>query len=391
MAIQGESNRVSIRISKETVWGETPPTGPGPTMARLPYLSDTLNHNKRTKQSNTLRSDRMKDAQVQVGVDAQGDINFELRFADFDAILECALASTFAAATFTGSGGNLDFAASSGGTQVITAPAATWDSYIVGAWVRVSGANANNNGVFKVTAKTSTDLTIANATGTLQANADGASVRQKTMRNGTTKQSLLIEKQYEDLTNNYENYRGMRVAGLSLNIQSEEIVQATVRFMGKQGYLATATVSGSLTNPSANDSMTASLNVGSIVEGGAALSTALKSISMDLNNNPRSLSGVGNVAAIGVNLGSISLTGRVEAYFEDQVLLTKVRNHTSSSLEFRLTDPQGNVFVFTLAQLKWSGNPNNPGLDQDVMLPLDFSCERQPTDNYMIQVDALAV
>ena len=107
---QGESNRVSIRISKETVWGETPVT---PTMAKLPYLSDTLNHNKRTKQSDVLRSDRMKDAQVQVGVDAQGDINFELRFADFETILEAALASAFTAVSTTGAGtaSNFGFAA----------------------------------------------------------------------------------------------------------------------------------------------------------------------------------------------------------------------------------------------------------------------------------------
>jgi len=174
------------------------------------------------------------------------------------------------------------------------------------------------------------------------------------------------------------------------SLTAEQIVTGTVSFMGKSGNLATATVSGSLTNPSANDSMTASLNVGSIVEGGTALSTAIKSITMNLNNNPRALSAVGNVSAIGVNLGSIALTGKVEAYFEDQVLLTKVYNHSTSSLLFQLNDPQGNTFVFTLAQLRWSGNPTNPGIDQDSMLPLDYACERQPTDSYMIQIDALA-
>lgn len=386
---QGESNRVSIRISKETAWGETPAT---PVMAKLPYLSDTLIHNKETKQSDVLRSDRMRDAQVQVGVSAQGDINYELRFADFDAILECALASTFATATKTGTGeaNNIAFAAAGAGVQVITGQSGDWNSFVVGAWVRIkNAAQALNNGVFKITAKTATTLTVANAAGVVAATST-ATVSQKHMRNGTTKQSLLIEKQHEDLTNNYTNFRGMRVAGLSLNMTAKQIVTGTVRFLGKSGNLATATVSGSLTNPSANDSMTASLNVGSIVEGGAALSTAIKSITMDLNNNPRALEGVGQVAAIGVNLGSIALTGRVEAYFEDQVLLTKVYNHTSSSLEFRLTDPQGNAFVFTLAQLKWSGNPTNPGIDQDAMLPLDYSCERQPTDSYMIQIDALA-
>lgn len=387
---QGESNRVSLRVSKETLWGETPAT---PTMAKIPFLSETLSHNKRVKQSDVLRSDRMKDAQVQVGVDAQGDINYELRFADFDAILEVALASAFASATKTGTGGanNIAFAIAGSGVQVITGQSGDWTSFTVGAWVRVKSASqAANNGIFKITAKTSTTLTIANSAGVAEATST-ATVSQKTMRNGTTKQSLLIEKQYEDLTTNFVNFRGMRVAGLSLSMQAEAIVTGTVRFMGKSGNLATATVSGSLTAPSANDSMTASLNVGSIVEGGVALSTALKSITLDLNNNPRALTGIGKSSAIGVNLGSIALTGRVEAYFEDQALLTKVYNHTSSSLEFRLTDPQGNVFVITLAQLKFSGNPSTPGIDQDVMLPLDYACERQSTDNYMIQIDALAV
>ena len=386
---QGESNRVSVRVSKETVWNETPAS---PTMARLPILSSTLAHNKRTKQSETLRSDRMRDAQVQVGIDAGGGIPFELRFADFDAILECALASLYATASKTGAGtsNNLAFAIAGGGVQVITGQSGDWNSFTVGAWVRIKlAAQSANNGVFKVTAKTSTTLTVANAAGVAESNSV-AVVAQKMLRNGTTKQSLLIEEQFEDLTNNYVNYRGMRVAGLSLNIQTESIITGEVRFMGARGNVASATLSGSLTNPSANDSMTASTNVGQIQEGGATLSTALKSLTLELNNNTRALQGLANVAAIGINFGSLEVTGRVEAYFEDQALLTKIFNHTSSSLVFQLNDPQGNTFVVTLAQLKFSGNPTKPGINQDVMLPLDYAGERQPTDNYMIQIDALA-
>lgn len=387
---QGESNRVSLRVSKETTWAEVPST---PTMARLPYLSESLVHNKRVKQSDVLRSDRMKDSQVQVGVDAQGDINFELRFGDFDAVLECAMAATYLSQTTTGAGtsNNFNFAAAGAGVQVITGPASWTNNYNVGSWVRVKGAaQALNNGVWKVTAKNSTTMTVANSTGVLEATST-AQVIGKNLRNGTTKQSLLVEKQYEDLTNNYINYRGMRVAGLSLNIATEQIVTGVIRLMGERGRTATATVSGSLTGPGSVDSMTASLNVGSVTEGGSSLTTALKTISFDLNNNLRSLAGIGNVAAIGINMGSLMVTGRVEAYFEDAVLLNKVINHTSSSLEFRCTDPAGNVMVFTFSQLRWTGNPANPGIDQDVMLPLDFSCERETTNNIMMQIDSLAV
>ena len=157
---QGESNRVSIRVSKETVWNETPSS---PSMARLPYLSDSLSHSKRVKQSEVLRSDRMKDSQVQVGVSGEGDINFELRFGEFDAILEAALASTYLTQSTTGAGtsNNFNFAVAGGGVQVITGPAAWTTNYNVGGWVRVkSAAQGANNGVYKVTAKNSTTLTV---------------------------------------------------------------------------------------------------------------------------------------------------------------------------------------------------------------------------------------
>lgn len=386
---QGESNRVSVKVSKETVWNETPAT---PTMLAIPYLSDSLTHNKRVKQSDVLRSDRMRDAQLQTGYSAEGDINFELRFTDFESLLEVAFASTFLSQTTTGAGspGNLQFAVSGGGTQVITGPAAWTTNYNVGSWVRVKAAsNGANNGIFKITAKNSTTMTVNNASGAAE-NSSVAQVIGKNLRNGTTKQSVLIEKQFNDLTTNFIQYRGMRVAGLSLQISSEEIIKGTFRFMGARGVLATATVAGGTTSASSNTSMTASVNVGSISEAGVALTTAIKSITLDLNNNVRALMGVGSAAAIGINLGSVQATGRVEAYFEDQALLTKVINHTSSSLDFRCTDEAGNVMVWTISQLRFTGHPNNPGIDQDVMLPLDFAGEREATNNFMVQVDMLA-
>ncbi len=387
---QGEANRVSLKLSKETVWGETPST---PTMLVLPYTSESLIHDKRVKQSDVLRSDRMKDAQVQVGFNGGGDVNFELRFGDFDNILEVALASTYTSQTTTGAGtsNNFAFAASGGGVQVITGPSNWTTNYNVGAWVRVkAAANGANNGVFKVTAKTSTTLTVNNSAGVIEANST-AQVITKNLRNGTTKQSFLIEKQYNDLTNNFINYRGMRVDGLSLNVTSEEIVTGTVRFVGQKGVIATSTVAGGTTAASSNDSMTASINVGSVNEAGASLTTAIKSLSFDLDNNTRTLTGVGSASAIGINMGSLKVTGKLEAYFEDQALLTKMFNHSSSSLDFRLTDTAGNVMVFTFGQLRYTGNPVNSGIDTDVMLPLAFSCERETVNNFMIQVDSLLV
>lgn len=386
---QSESNRISIRISEETTWGETPAT---PTMVRLPYLNDSLAHDKRTVQSNVLRSDAMRDGQVEVGVSAGGDINFELRFTDFQTLFKQALRSSWVTATKTGAGSlnDLAFAAAGGGVQVITGPSGWTTNFVLNAWVRVkSAAQSANNGVFKISAKNSTTLTIANSAGVVEANST-AVITMKYLRNGTTKQSVLIEKAYEDLSSTFEYFPGMRVSGFSLNIQSEQIVTGTFRFIGKQGFTSSATVSGSLTAAASDDSMNASVNVGNILENGASLSTALRSVTIDYNNNPRALQAIGNKAAIGVNLGSITITGRVEAYFENLTLLEKVRNHTVSGLSWRLTDPAGNVMIFNVGRLYFSGNPTNPGINQDAMLPLDYSAERELTDSFMLQIDALA-
>ena len=386
---QSESNRISLKISEETTWGETPSS---PAMTRIPYLSDSLVHDKRTVQSNVLRSDAMRDGQVEVGVSAGGEIPFELRFTDFQTLFKQALRTTWQTATKTGAGttNDLAFAAAGGGVQVITGPSGWTDDFDLNAWVRVkSAAQAANNGIFKISAKNATTLTISNSAGVIEADST-AVITMKYLRNGTTKQSVLIEKAYEDLSNTYEYFTGMRVAGFSLNVQTEQIVTGTFRFMGKQGFTSTATVSGSIVAASNNDSMNASVNVGNILENGASLSTALKSITLDYNNNPRALAGIGNKAAIGVNLGSIEITGRVEAYFENLTLLDKVRNHTVSGLSFRMTDPAGNVMIFNVGRLYFTGNPTNPGINQDAMLPLDYSAEREQTDSFMLQIDALA-
>lgn len=384
---QAESNRVDIRISSETTWNETPSS---PTMASLPYTSESLTYEKRTVRSNIVRSDRLTDDVIEVGAGSSGDINIEYKFGEFENLMLAALgASAWSSATFTGAGGNLDIAASGGGVQVLTAPAATWDSYAVGAYVRVSGANAANNGVFRITAKTSTDLTINNATGTLQANADGATVLQKMARTGTTKSSFLLEKQFGDI-DEYVSFRGMRVGTWAMNLEAEQIVTGSFGFVGAGAFTATNTISGSVTPAGSLSVCSATANVGRIEEGGATLATKIKAIRFNLNANPRQLTAVGSKYPIGINLGSFDITGTVEAYFEDLTLLDKLINHSDSSLVMEIDSPEDDRTIITVSNLKFStGFPVGAGLNQDVMIALDFIGKRDATSSAMVQVDVL--
>lgn len=384
---QAESNRVDVRISSETVWNETPAA---PTMASLPYTSESIAYEKRTVRSNIVRADRLTDDVIEVGAGSGGDLNIEYKFGDFDALMLAALgASAWSSATFTGSGGNLDFAASSGGNQVLTAPAATWDNFVVGAYVRISGANSANNGVFCITGKTSTTLTVNNPTGVLQADADGATVLQKMARTGTTKHSFLVEKHFGDI-NQFISFRGMRVGTWSMNVEAEQIITGTFGFVGAGAFASGTTVSGSVTPAGALSVCSATANMGRIEEAGTALATKIRAVRFSLNANPRQLTAIGNKFPIGINYGSFDITGTVEAYFEDLALYNKFVNHSDSSLVFEFDSLEDDRTIITISNLKFSNAaPVGAGLNQDVMVSLDFTAKRDAGANAMMQVDLL--
>jgi len=383
---QAESNRVDIRISEETTWNETPSA---PTMASLPYTSESIQYEKRTTKSNIVRSDRMTDDIIEVGAGSRGDINFEYKFGDFEKLIEGALGSSFVTATFTGAGGNLDIAASGGGVQVLTAPASTWDLYVVGGYVRTSGADPANNGVFRITAKSPTDLTVNNATGTLQANADGATVLMKMARTGTTKKSYLIEKGFLDIAK-FISFRGCRVGSWSMNVESEQIVTGSFGLMGAGAFTANATISGSVTPPGALSVVGATANMGRLEEGGVALAVKIKALRFTLNTNLRQLTAIANKFPIGINQGSFELTGSLDAYFEDLTLYDKYVNHADSSIVFELDSLEDDRTIITISNLKFTNAaPAGAGLNQDAMVTLDFTGKKNVATSAMMQVDLL--
>lgn len=69
-----DSNRTSIRVIEETIWGTTPATG---ITREVRLTSSAIAASKDTVVSDELRSDRMVSNVSEVGAAAAGDINFE--------------------------------------------------------------------------------------------------------------------------------------------------------------------------------------------------------------------------------------------------------------------------------------------------------------------------
>lgn len=381
---QADTNLGTLRYSVESTWGETPA---GPVMTEVRLTSESLSHQKQTVVSQQVRSDRRRADVLEVGQSASGDVGFELSYGSFDDFFESALGSTIASAVVTNALVSIT-------ASTVTDPGGGFVSagFKIGQHLRLTGgglAAANSGAVIKVSTVAASTITFTGTT--LTAEAVSAVINGRMFRDGVTEKSLLMEVNFTDLTA-VKYFTGMEVGQMSLNVQSQQIVTGTFSFVGEGGVAASVTIASTVTTANSNVPMTAAANVGSLVEGGSALSTAIQSITLNVNGNLRSQPAVGQKPAIGVGQGGIDITGNLTAYFEDITLYNKMINHTSSSLSFRFTDSASNIIIVTIPKIYFTtGDPSISGLDADVFVAMDFVGTNDTTSDTMIQIDALPV
>ena len=385
---QGETNRTALYWSAETDWAETPSS---PTMTEIPFTGETLRANKNTVQSEVIRADRMRDDIVNVGNGAEGDVNFELRFADFDDLMESFMAAAFVTATISRtdmSAATTDDSFNTAAGNFLTA------GFVVGMWIRVGGflASADNNGLFKIAAVTATKITIdalLSQNLVVEAADELVTISAKMVRNGILKNSILLEKRFLDIVQ-FATYEGFRLGQLNVNVTAEELVSGSFSGMGEREVLAGSSVSGSDVASSANNSMSASVDVGSVVQGSTILTTALRSVQFSANNNLRMLRAIANQFPTQINYGTFEVTGTIEAYFEDLLLYNQFTAHTSALLSFILTDNEDQSIIFTFPSVFFLSAPLPiPGENQDIIASIEFSAVRDPDTDTLMQIDFL--
>jgi len=373
-----EANRVKIRASRETTWGETVA---GPATTEIRVTSEGLIHEKATVVSAEIRSDRQRTNLLEVGNQASGPLNFELIYGEYESFFEQALRSAALLVTSINDA-STTFAASS-----ITMPTGVdFTPFQTGQWVIAKGV-LNANALVQVESRTSTVLTITGTT--LQAEVVSTTVLGRTIKNGTTKSSYFLEVDYEDITA-VKYFSGMRVDRMQLQVTSQQIVTGAFNFMGKQGFQASTSVASTTTSAGSNVPMTAAANVVAINEAGVKLTNAVQAINLDLGNNMRALPQVSSKFSNNFGDGGVDVTGTLNAYFEDVSLYKKFLDHTASNITIQFKDVDGNFIVISLPEVQFSrGAPTTPGQDQDIFVPLDFTAFRDATDDLTIRMEFL--
>ena len=264
----------------------------------------------------------------------------------------------------------------------------------VGQWFRVHNApDSGNNGIFYIASKAGDTVTIGGVQDFMVATTSASVVIQaESLKNGTTLRFFTIERAYEDLGDAFFRVEGQAVNTFDLNLSSNSITTGSFGFLGKEGVYSSTTVASSIVPAATSDVLNSTNNVGQIYEGGfdSLLTTALRSLSFSLSNNLRQQNAIGNRTAIGIGNGSLEITGTIDAYFDSIALAQKFINHTSTSLSFRVTDADGNVYVVTFPKVYLStGDAPAGGIDQDVSLSISFVVARDPATSVMMRVDRL--
>lgn len=393
------SSLTVLRIIEEADWGVTP-VGGNPNNLRFTGESLAFAINK--TESAEIRSDRQTTDLIPVGAEANGGINIELSYKEYDNLLAAALqgawtvygtqgkgaaASITAGAPAGGHGGTLTWGAATVGADLLT-------NLKPGQWFRLTMPGTANDGkvlrVHAATAVTATVLTLDPATPVAaQAATAGSFISTSRVSNGVTEKSFTIERGLTDV-GQYFAYRGMEVSKLSMKIASGSITTGTIEFMGKDGVRANATtMPGNPVASQAYDVQNGVSGVAQVLEGGSALAgTFVKSLDLSLDNSLRALDGIGTLGSVAVNSGTLKVTGTMEVYLADGTLYDKFLNNTTTSIQVATRDGAGNGYAFQLPAIKFGdAKVQAGGKDQDIVLSIPFTAIMDPVSLKTIHID----
>jgi hypothetical protein len=391
------ANRTALYRVRETVWGTTPAN---PILQETRYTGESLDENLSFEKSKEIRADRMLSDTILVDSSPSGAFNFELSYGTFEDLIEAALMGTWGAAlAIAGVAGDITTVASPTNNLTSTT-AGKFTNVQVGQWILLGGfTNPLVNVLYLVTAKADNQtLTLSPQPAAAETPAGtAAKVSGKTLRNGVTERSYTLVKQFNDTTVMTRHiFTGMRVKGVSLQMQTKAILTGAFNFIGKGGSITEGTTfSGeSITAASTTEVLNCVSSIRNVTQNNAAFGTkgSISSLGVELDNQHREQKGLSVLGNVGVVAGQLMVNYTASQYFESKAQADIFKNTQVFSFSMLLADSLGNQMVWTSPRCKYEKFTMNASqLDSDVMADTQFTALRDPTTNCMVQIDTFPV
>lgn len=204
------------------------------------------------------------------------------------------------------------------------------------------------------------------------------------LANGTTKKSYTIESEFNDITQ-LVSYTGCRVSTLAVALRPQSVITGSLGFMGKINARAATTVGTGAPTAANTNAVLTTVDTMTITEGGSAID--ILGLDLSIAENLRVQPIIGQLAPRGIGYGEITVTGSLEAYFEDGTLLDKFLAFSASSLRVTITDSAGNSYVISLPAIKYmDGETPVSGKNQDAVVRLPFQAYMDATTSKTLRV-----
>jgi len=259
-----------------------------------------------------------------------------------------------------------------------------------------AGGVAGASGVYTVTSLSDDELGLSPTPPVVTAGAPvvvkGSHLKNPGDETAIQQRFFSIETAFQDV-NQFMEQDGMVPGTFSLEVATGSIVTGTIGFEGRGTSLVQNTVLGDTGSYTVLESqpgevVNATTDVGDIMKDGVPLLACLQSISLNGEAGLRMQNCVGSKFPRGIGTGRFNLTGSMTVYFENEELFTDFIDHNTISLEFSITDSEGQAYYFSIPALKISQDEIAPGgIDQDVFENIEFTAFRDPTTDTMFQVD----
>ena len=386
------ANADELRISyeKEATYG----TNPGGTLIDLRITDESLAQATAHAESAEIRNDRQVADRIRTNINVTGDINFELTYATFDDFLAAVLftSDTWVAAVDL-SCGDCDVVGATG-TLTDGSAGASFTGALVGGWIKISGmAESENNGYFKILTVTSTDVIVVAGKAAMVDETAGVAVISMGAQlvNGVTQTSFVIEKEFSDLSSEFEINLGCVLASFGLSVAQDAVITGSFGVLGKVAASAAATGGGGYTAANTNNPFNGIDHVISILEGYPAVNVdndfETFAFDLDLQNNLRERGIVGTLGPKSIGAGKIQVSGTLQAYFESKAIMDKYLNWTSSALAVVLEDDDGNAYVIDLPRVKFTdGKRVAGGENTDIIADMSYGAYMHETEGVTIRI-----
>jgi hypothetical protein len=270
------------------------------------------------------------------------------------------------------------------------------DGFQVGQRVRLigfTGGDVGNNQIVKITGVVALTLTVeASPALTVTSAAAGRAIFGDHVRDGVIKRSFAAQRKYEDLTNKFISYRGLRVSKLSLTIAARSIMKLAFTLMGKKGVSGSSAFISTSTPASKNRVYAAGTNVASVKEGGAVLSQACSEFSFEVDAGLYAVDTIESKEHESIDLGTTMIKGKAKLYFKNFDYYDKFQNHTESGWEVQVRDGDLNVYHYTIPSIRYTASPiGTPGKNQSLFADMSWTAIHNNTFNCEMMIDRIPV